>query len=313
MSSTIVKASICVAALAIGAGVGSQFYVNKEAKKQADAMIAEIGPEAKVTYSEVKGDIIDRGLTIKDLKISPIDDLSTTITIDNLSLTGYDPTSTFQSNMCLKANGITFPLAPIYKEDKTFEDLNFGEKIEGSMSSCYKIDLKGKKFEVKEYSIAAKKVGAIKFSMTLDNLDFGLRENDFKNKSDGELIEQIAKQAENDPMMVFRIAMSIALQKAELNYIDDGLTEAVMKAVAKDKQQEVLQVKSELINLLSISLAGEQKTTVELREILSELIMGQSDSITLTAKPNEAVNLNAMQRAQNFDDAVKILELKVSN
>lgn len=281
---------IVVAVVLIAMYVGFKMYAANVAKKKIDTAISNIVNFADVDYKNVSVDLFGFDVHISDVVVSPVDSKEK-FNINEIVISDIDQKSDIPSFLDISFNGVEIPIDKLGNDAKKIKELGYNDNILLNFTIEYHYNKESKEISLNKLKIGADDVGDLDVRLRLGNIDLS------KEKIIG----------------ILSTFPQIMLYEAKISYHDDSLIEKFMKLLAKEKKENVKQLKNEAKKDIEreIEKENDEFTKNALEEIKD--FIDDPETFTISIAPKKPLPLGLLLRVNDPKDIIKLLNAKIKS
>lgn len=268
--------------------VGYNIYAEKQLKKEVDKAIANAAPFVTIEYEDVGMDLFGPNKHITNVAISPVGKNRTT-TIKDVTILDFDGKNKIPLHMHVSFNGITISGEDTDESLKGLKELGY-ENLTANMEIDYRYDSGKKEFHLNRFNWGADKAGKFELELHLGNIDL----------------------SPDNYMAILFTFPQIAIQNARLTYKDDSLVSRIQKKAASESGEDVESFKNKLSSKIDKEIAKTYNdSSIESLNALKEFIRDPNE-ISISISPDEPLPLGELQKVNDPDEIIRMLNLKIS-
>lgn len=267
--------------------VGAKTYAGKIAERKVSRAIRNVANYADVSYEKISVDLLGLNAHINNVTITPVGAKEKTV-IDDIVIYDVDDKSKIPSYLHIALRGININVDSLGNDARQLKELGYNE-IKANMEWNHEYDTNGKEFYLNSLSSGADKMGTIDLKFHISNI----------NLSSENIIS------------VLMFFPKILIHSAELSYRDDSLVSRLLEMEAKKEGKEVDSIISEITKDIDKEISrAKGELAKEVMEALKKFIKNP-DKIAITVSPEEPVPVGSIQRTEDSEELLKLLNVKI--
>ncbi len=267
--------------------VGVKTYAGRVAERKVNKAIGKVANYADVSYGKISVDLLGLNTRINDVTITPLGAKEKTV-IDDIVIYDVDDKSKIPSYLHIALRGININVDSLENDARQLKELGYNE-IKANMEWKHKYDANGKEFYLDSLSSGVDKMGTIDLKFHISNIDLG----------------------SDNILSIFLFFPKILIHSAELSYRDDSLVPRLLKRGAKKEDKEVDSIISEITKDIDKEiLRANNEFAKEAMEALKKFIKNP-DKIVITVSPERPVPVGSIQKTEDSEELLKLLNVKI--
>ena len=281
-------AGISIAVLLATVYFGAKMYAANVAEAKVNEAIAKAGKFADIDYDDVAVDLLGMNVRVSNVLVSPADQKEK-IKIGEIVIYDIDDKSEVPTRMAIACNGIELNTKDLGEKAEGLIKLGYNDKILVNFSSEYNYDKEKKELDIKKISLGADDAGELIISFSLGNIDIN----------------------EKDISALPFMAPEFLFKNANIKYVDDSLTNRIIKVSAEEKQTEIIEFKDAIIQNIEKEIASEQDefTKKALGEIAN--FFKKPHALSISASPEKPQPIGRIMRVDDPKEVIKLLNVEI--
>lgn len=281
-------AGISIVVLLTAVYFGAKMYAASIAEAKVNEAIAKAGKFADIDYDNVSVDLLGMNVRVSNVLVSPAEQKEK-LKIGEIVIYDIDDKSEVPTRMSIACNGIELNVSDLGDKAEGLIKLGYDDNILMNFSSEYYYDKEKKELDIKKISLGADDAGELIVSLSLGNIDINEK---------------------NISALLFMFP-EFLFKNANIKYVDDSLTDRVIKISAEEKRADVSEFKNMIIKDIEKEIASEQDefTKKALGEI--ENFLKKPNALSISVSPEKPQPIGRLMRVDDPKEIIKLLNVKI--